>query len=70
MVVNPDNYDVLKTINPMESSAANRDFCDDGCDYTAYVTFSDGSLRKAIFPGSHRNNYLDVDFESLVLDGT
>jgi hypothetical protein len=67
-VLNPDNYDALKTIIPGQAGAVNQDFCNRGCDFTAYVTLADGTLRKAVIPGSPRDDWQDVDFDDKVRD--
>ena len=70
LVVNPDNFEVLKTIYPAEANARYKDFCGRGCDFMAYVTLAGGSLRKAVFPRSLRNDDGDVDFPSESRDET
>jgi len=68
LVVNPDNFDVLKTVLPEHDGAVNGDFCKKGCDFTAYVTLADGTLRKALIRNSPRDDWEDVEFPSDVRD--
>jgi hypothetical protein len=68
LIVNPDNFDVLKTIMPEQAGAVNQDFCNSGCDFTAYVTMADGTLRKALIPDSPRRDWRDVDFPDSARD--
>lgn len=64
LVVNPDNFEVLKTIRPEQEGAVNSDFCNRGCDFTAYVKLEDGTVRKALISDSPRRTWLDEDFPS------
>ena len=64
LVVNPDNFEVFKTITPTQDGAVNSDFCRRGCDFTAYVRLKDGTVRKALIADSPRRDWEDVDFPS------